>query len=178
MMTAIVSALVLAQYAPTGMMVQRAATPRPRLGDAEVLGAIGARDANLIEAATLGGGKASSNDVKTYANNVLQAHQRSLTRGADLAKELNLSRTLPADSAMARKQEQSMNDLSLLSGAAFDRAFVQYLADAYAAEIEKVSSSQLPGAQHASVKAFVSSRLPELQAHHATATRWLAANPP
>jgi predicted outer membrane protein len=144
-------------------------------GDAEVLGAINARDANLIEASTLASTKASSGEVKTLATQMLEDHRRSLTRGGDLAKELNLSRELPSDSAMARKQEQLMDQLSLMSGAAFDSTYVRFLYDSHAAEVEKLNQTYLPGAQHPSVKAFVSERLPQLRAHLATAERWLAS---
>jgi predicted outer membrane protein len=144
-------------------------------GDAEVLGAINARDANLIEASTLASTKATSGEVKTLATQMLDDHRRSLTRGGDLAKELNLSRELPPDSAMARKQEQLMDQLSVVDGAAFDNAYMQFLHDSHAAELEKLTQSYLPGSQHASVKAFVNERLPQLRAHLATAERWLAS---
>ena len=178
MLTALMGALVLAQFAPTGSMVTaRAQTPaRARLGDPEVLGAIGARDANLIEAAKLATTKAGSAEVKSFAAEVLASHERSLTRGGVLAKELNLSRTLPADSAMARLQTTKMDELSLLSGAEFDRVFVQYVYDAHDAEVSKVIGPLQAQAQHASVRTFVSDRLPELRAHHATAQTWLAAH--
>lgn len=176
MLTALLGALVIAQYAPTGTMVTVRAPARPRLGDAEVLGAVGARDANLIEAAKLASTKASGDDVKRFAADVLASHERSLTRGAELAKALDISRVLPADSAMARMQTTKMDELSLLSGAAFDRVFVQYVFDAHDAEISKVIGPLQSQARHATVKAFLDERLPELRSHHTTASTWLAAN--
>lgn len=180
MLTALMGVLVIAQYAPTGSMVQPTARSgtRARLGDPEVLGAIGARDANLIEAAKLATTKASGADVKTFAGAVLDLHEQSLTRGADLAKALNVSRTLPADSAMARMQETKMDEMALLSGAAFDRVFVQYVYDAYDAEIGKTLGPLQAQAQHATVKAFLTERLPALRTHYATASAWLAAHRP
>jgi predicted outer membrane protein len=178
MLTALVGALVLGQFMP-GHSVYR---PRPVVqaqvaGDAEVLGAINARDANLIEACTLAGQKAGSREVKSFAAEVLQAHQRFLTRGAELAKALQLSRELPPDSTMARMQEQKMDEMSLLNGAAFDRSFMDYIVKAYDAELSKVIREQVPGAQDAAVKTFAAERLPFLRSHHATATAWLAGNP-
>lgn len=156
------------------------ATPErtpPPVGDAEILGSINARDANLIETSTLATEKASGGDVKTLAAEVLKSHQESLTRGGELAKALELSRELPPDSAMARQQREAMDQLSLQSGAAFDRTYVQYVHDFHEAELRKITGSQAPAAQHPQVKAFVTNRIPSLQAHLATAAAWLAANP-
>lgn len=179
MLTALIGTLVLGQFVPGGALIRPRPVVRPQVaGDAEVLGAIGARDANLIEASTLAGTKAGSGEVKTFATAVLEAHRQSLTRGADLAKELQLSRELPPDSVMARTQEQKMDEMSLLSGSAFDRVFMQYISDAYQAELGKVTREQVPGAEHPRVKAFVGERLPILRAHQSTAAAWLAANPP
>ena len=179
-MTALIGVLVMGQFVPTGSLIRNravASTPSAAVfGDAEVLGAINARDANLIEASTLANTKASSAEVKAFAGTILADHQRSLTRGGELAKELNLSRELPPDSAMARKQEELMDQLSIATGAAFDRAYVQYILDAHVAELDKLTKTYLPGAQHASVKAYVNERLPQVRAHLATAERWLAAN--
>lgn len=178
MLTALVGALVLGQFVPAGAMVRaRPVAPRQQVfSDAEVLGSINARDANLIEASTLANTKASNGEVKSFAGTILADHQRSLTRGGELAKELNLSRELPPDSAMARKQEQLMDQLSIATGAAFDLAYMQYILDAHVAELDKLNKTYLPGAQHASVKAYVNERLPQVRAHLATAERWLAAN--
>ncbi|MES1259161.1 MAG: DUF4142 domain-containing protein, partial [Gemmatimonadota bacterium] len=53
----------------------------PRGGDASVLGAVGAEDANEIEAAKLAITKASGSDVKAFATLLLHDHQQSLTSG-------------------------------------------------------------------------------------------------
>jgi putative membrane protein len=174
MLTALLGTLVLGQMVPGSSMIR----PRPvrQVSDAEILGAINARDANLIEVSTLASTKASSGEVKAFAADVLQDHQRSLTRGGELAKELGLSRELPADSAMARMQVEVMDRLSLLSGAAFDQAYVKYVLDAHDAEIIKVTRQHAPAAQDASIKAYVAERLPALRVHQTTATTWLGAH--
>lgn len=179
MLTALIGAVIVAQFVPGSSLIPR----RPVIvaqvaGDAEVLGAIGARDANLIEASTLASTKASSAEVKSFAAEVLQSHRRSLTRGAELAKQFNLSRELPPDSVMARTQSQKMDEMSLLSGAAFDRVYMQYIMDTHEAELVKASQEHVPGSDHPEVKAFATERLPSLRAHQTTASTWLAANRP
>src|SRR5512141_3196253 len=99
-------------------------TPAPavvqRSADGAVLGAIGARDANLIEAAKLATTKATGPNAKAFAATVLKAHQASLDAGTRLAKQLGVARLLPADSVMARQQVAAMTKLNVLSGVAFD----------------------------------------------------------
>ena len=149
----------------------------PRTNDGSVLGAIGARDANMIEVAKLATTKASNGEAKSLAALVLKDHQLSLTAGANLAKELHITRLLPADSAMARAQVDEMAALNALSGAAFDRAFVQFIVDDHKAAIVKVTGVEPALATRASVKAFVRRRLPTLQAHQLAAEKWLAKYP-
>ncbi len=175
MLASLIGAVTLAQLVPTGALPNtRPATAVHAVSDAEILGAINARDANLIEACTMARDKASSTEVRALAAQLLESHQESLTRGGELAKELQLSRELPADSAMARTQLESMDQLALLSGAAFDRTFVEYVRDAHEAEVAKVTRVAVPSARHPTIKAFVGGRLSALRAHLAMATTWLA----
>jgi predicted outer membrane protein len=179
MLTALLGSLVLGQMYPAGTMARpaRQAPVQAEVDDAAILGAIGARDANIIEAVAMAEKQAGSGEVRGFATELRRSHGESLTRGGELAKQLNLHRELPADSAMARLQREKMDELALLNGAAFDRVFVQYVLDAHNAELEKMTRTNLPQAQHPLVQAFVRDRLPSLNAHKATASAWLAANP-
>jgi len=172
-------AMLLAAQAPViGPPVP--AGPHPaavvRTGDGSVLGAIGARDANMIEVAKLATTKASGS-ANALAATVLKDHQLSLTAGASLAKRLRIIRLLPADSAMARAQVDEMAALNALDGPAFDKAFVQFIADDHKAAIVKVSGPELAQATNAQVKAFVRQRLPTLKAHQLAAEDWLTKHP-
>lgn len=183
MLATMIGAVVLAQFVPSTSFARRPAVvaqaPAPvPANDAVILGSINARDANLIEASTFATEKASAAEVKSFAAEILQAHERSLTRGSELAKSLNLSRELPPDSIMARSHEALMDRLSLLSGAAFDRAYMQYVLETHEAEIGKVTAAYLPGASHPTVKAMVSERMPILRTHRETASAWLAQHRP
>jgi putative membrane protein len=149
----------------------------PRTGDATVLGAVGATDANDIEIAKLATTKASGADVKSYAATVLHDHQLSLTTGTNLAKRLQITRLLPADSAMARAQVAEMVQLNTLTGAAFDKAFVQFMVDDHKAAIVKVNGTLMPLATSADVKAFLRQSLPVLTKHERQGEAWLTAHP-
>lgn len=148
----------------------------PRAGDATVLGTIGAEDANEIEVAKLVATKASNGDLKTFATLLLHDHQQSLTTGTDLAKRFRITRLLPADSAIARAHAKEMAELNVLTGAAFDKAFVQQEIDGHNAIVAK-DSALLAQATRPQVKAFVRSLIPVHATHQDIAVKWLAAHP-
>jgi putative membrane protein len=178
----LVELLVLLQVAqnPTTGPVLSARPHDPvvvRTGDGTVLGAIGAVDANEIEAAKLATTKASNGEVKAYAAVLLRDHQHSLTTGTNLAKQLHITRLLPADSAMARGHVQEMAALNAATGAAFDKAFVQFTVDDHKAAIAKANTTLLPQATRPQVKTYVRQLLPTMTTHQQTGEKWLAAHP-
>jgi putative membrane protein len=149
----------------------------PRTDDGTVLGAIGARDANMIEVATLATTKATEGSAKSYAASVLKTHQLSLTAGTKLARQLGVARLLPADSAMARGQVDAMARLNTLSGTAFDRAFVQFIVDDHKAAIVLLNGTLLARAKQPQVRAFVRQRVPILRSHLVMGEKWLKDHP-
>jgi predicted outer membrane protein len=155
--------------------------PKPavviRTGDGTVLGAIGARDANVIEVAKLATTKASGASAKSLAAAVLKAHELSLTAGTKLAKQLGLTRVLPADSVMARAQVTTMAELNVLSGTAFDQAFVQFIVTDHKAAITLLNGTLLAQAKNPQVRTFVRQRVPILKSHQVTGEKWLVDHP-
>lgn len=155
--------------------------PRPaavqRTGDATVLGAIGAADANVIEVSTLASAKASAGAVKALATTLRKDHERSLTAGTAIAKQYRITRLLPNDSAMARRQVRVMLELNTLSGAPFDRAFVEWVVTNHRALLTMDEQLLRSERTRASVKRFLRDQLPTLRRHLATAEAWLVANP-
>jgi putative membrane protein len=138
-----------------------------RIGDAEILGTLGTADANEVEAAKLASTKAHSQEVRDYANMLLRDHQQSLNLGLQLAKDLGIAPILPSDSAMARAHKQEMDQLNLISAAAFDKAFLQYMVADHKMVINKVNTVLLPGASHPELKAFIRKLQPTLAMHEA-----------
>jgi putative membrane protein len=155
---------------PHAPVVQRSA-------DATVLGAIGAVDANELEEAKLAATKATASEVRDLAALLVKDHEHSLHRGARLAKQYKIERLLPADSAMARAHVAEMAQLNTLSGAAFDKAFVEYTLADHKSVIAKINTTLLAMAQLPQVKAFVRGLLPQLTAHQQAEEKWLAEHP-
>lgn len=179
MLMGILGLLLVAQVPTIGP--KAGPTPAPvvveRSDDGTVLGAIGARDANMIEVAKLATTKASGASARSFAASLLKAHQLSLTAGTRLAKQMGVTRLLPADSLMAREQVDAMAKLNLLSDLAFDRAFVTFVIDDHKTAIPLLSGTLLAQAKRRQVKTFVRQRVPLLKAHQAMGEAWLVEHP-
>jgi predicted outer membrane protein len=179
MLVVLLAAVMVAQNPVAGESL----SPRPhapavkRSADATVLGAIGAVDANELEAAKLAATKASASEVRDLATMLVKDHERSLDEGARLAKRFKIERLLPADSAMARAHVEEMAQLNTLTAAAFDLAFVEYTLADHKAVITKINTTLLATAQRPQVKAFVQSLLAQLTTHQKAEEKWLAEHP-
>ena len=141
---------------------------------ASILGAVGAADADDIEAAKLAAAKGSAAATRTFASSLVKAHQTSLQKNTELSKRLRLKRLLPADSASVRLHKAEMDLLNLSTGAAFDSAFVKAVIASHEVLIKKINTELLPVAQSASVKAFLRQELPVLGVHLTRARELLA----
>ena len=179
MLVVILAAVMVAQNPVAGESL----SPRPHApavkysADATVLGAIGAVDANELEAAKLAATKASASAVRELAAMLVRDHERTLGEGARLAKQFKIERLLPADSSMARAHVEEMEQLNTLTGAAFDLAFVKYTLADHKAVIAKINTTLLATAKRPQVKAFVQAVLPQLTAHRQAQEKWLAEHP-
>ena len=148
-----------------------------RTGDATVLGLIGAVDANELEEAKLAATKASTGEVRALATAMVKDHQLSLQTGARLAKRYSIARLLPADSAMAREHAAEMLQLNTLTGAAFDKAFIENTLADHKKLIARINGSLLTVATRQPVKAYARSLVPRLMVHQQAEEKWLAAHP-
>jgi len=165
-------------FAAQGVTLGPAPRPAPvqRSSDASVLGAIGAEDANEIEAAKLATSKASNSDVKAFATLLLHDHQQSLSSGTNLAKRFSIVRLLPSDSMLTQAHKQHMIELNVLSGTAFDKAFMQFEVDSHKAALSR-DSALMARAVRPQVKEFVRQLIPVHATHQDTGVKWLAAHP-
>ena len=87
-------------------------------------------------------------------------------QGRDLAAKLGVTPTpVGADFALRKNHEQAMAKLSGLSGAAFDKAFLEHEVAFHQAVIDAVTTTFLPAIQNAELKAFVTKVAPAFEAH-------------
>jgi putative membrane protein len=155
----------------TGTAPGAGTTPAERTGATpSTAEALSAEDSEFVQKATMGGqmevtlgelanDKASDERVKALGEKIADDHERanselrSMVRGADVAR---------ADRPMP-EHDQTRQKLESLSGAAFDRAYLQEMVSHHEKDIkefEKASNSS-----NHQVKAFAEKTLPTLRQH-------------
>lgn len=165
-----------ASIAPTPIRVPnppRAATV-VALDDATIVAIYDAANTYDIESATLGQKKATNVDVRNYAAMLIKAHQAARQQGRDLARKLRVTPTPPAVNPLAADHIAAMKKLRTLSGAAFDRAFLENEVAYHKAVIAAVKSTLLPAIQNAELKQTVIGVAPVFEQHQMAAESLLA----
>lgn len=134
-------------------------------------GSLSPTDAEFVSKAAMGGlaevqygnlalQKAQSADVKSFAQRMVTDHGAANQELQALATSKGM--TLPTD--LAGTHKAGYDHLNMLSGAEFDKAYMQHMVADHQtdiAEFEKAASS----ATDSEVKAFASKTLPTLQQH-------------
>jgi putative membrane protein len=113
-----------------------------------------------IQLGQMGVQKATNSDVKAFAQRMIDDHTQANSQLAPIASQKGV--TLPTDVSALHKHAASQ--LSKLSGAEFDRAFMDQMVTDHqkvVAEFQHVSK----GAKDSDVKSFASTKLPALQEH-------------
>jgi len=113
-----------------------------------------------VELGKLAAQKASSPDVKNFAQRMVDDHSKANDELKSIASQKNI--TLPT--AMSAKDKADYNRFSKLSGAAFDRAYMQHMLSDHRTDISEFQYEARSG-QDSDVRGFASKTLPTLQEH-------------
>ena len=141
------------------------AQSKPTLDDPTIVAIFDAANTYDIETGAVGEKKAKSHDVHEFAEMLQRDHRAVRKQGRDLAASLKVTPTPPSDFALAKGHTAAMAKLNGLSGAAFDRAFLQHEVDFHNAVIEAVTKTLLPAIQNAQLKDLVTKVAPAFVAH-------------
>ena len=154
-------AIILA-VAPT---VVASAQTAAKLDDPTIVAIFDAANTYDIEAGVLAEKKAKNHDVHEFAEMMQRDHKAVRQQGRDLAASLKVTPTPPANFALAKAHVDAMQKLRGLSGAAFDRAYMQNEVDFHNAVIDAVTTTLLPAIQNAQLKDLVTKVAPAFVAH-------------
>lgn len=136
------------------------------LDDAAIVGIFDAANGWDIATGKLAKTKATRADVKEFGGMISDAHTAVRQQGRDLAKKLGVTPTpVPKDFALLVDYNATMKKLNGLSGAAFDKAFLEDEVAYHQAVIDAVTKQFLPAIKNAELKKFVESVAPAFQAH-------------
>jgi putative membrane protein len=147
------------------------AKPPARAGDARDRQAVGALERKFTTEAAMGGiyeveagqlaaTKASSQEVKSFAQRMVTDHGKA----NEELKRIAASKNMQLPTQIDRKQRSELDRLGKLSGSEFDRAYMQHMVQDHekdVAEFRKAAKEL----QDADLKEFASSSLPTLEGH-------------
>jgi putative membrane protein len=122
-----------------------------------------------IELSNLAARKASSPQVKQIAGKLAAHHAKNRAEVRALAQQLNVSLTPAQGGSISAADSVALpQDLQTLSGAEFDKAWVQYQINAHNANIERIQNGILPSVQEPQIKSYLQKTLTAMQGHLAS----------
>ena len=138
--------------------------------DAKMMREIAQADLAEVQAGKLGASKASSAEVKKFAQHMVDDHGKHLSEARAMAKTKGLQ--LP--SAPAKKHQQAMKKLESASGAQFDKVFMQQMVKDHEDALKLVQNTA-KNAKDPQLKADAEKTAPVIEKHLEEAKRIAAS---
>ena len=135
------------------------------LDDATIVAIFDAANSADIETGQLAVTRGQSKEVRDFGAMLVRDHEVVRQMGRDLAAKLHVAPTPPKDDPGAKAHAEAIARLRSLSGAAFDRAFLQHEARFHQGVLDAVSTTLLPAIRNAELRALVEQVAPAFQAH-------------
>jgi putative membrane protein len=115
-----------------------------------------------IESSKLAASKSANADVKQFAQDMVTAHTKTTATVKSLATQENITAELPKE--MDRTHAKMLSDLKSLSGARFDRKYVELQVAAHKEAASTFDSYAMKG-QNAAFKKFAADTAPVIKTH-------------
>lgn len=119
-----------------------------------------------VEAGELAKSKATSPEVKAFAQTMITDHTGVNKSATELVHKLHVTPEPNATSrSLQQGGDQNLAQLQKLSGAAFDKAYVDHEVAYHQAVLDAVDKTLIPSAQNAELKALLVKVRPAFVAH-------------
>lgn len=119
-----------------------------------------------IDAGKLAESKASKEDVKEFAKRMVTDHTGVNKQATDLVTMLKvMPQDNPTSQSLKSGGEQNVATLKDLSGAAFDRAYIDHEVTYHQQVLDALDKTLIPNAQNAELKALLVKVRPAFAAH-------------
>lgn len=139
-----------------------AATP----SDAEIAATVVAANDTDIENGKLALEKSKNADVKQFANEMIAAHTQLNQQGSALLTKLGVTPAdNPTSTSIKTGGESSRATLKGLSGADFDKAYINAEVDLHQSVLDQLDNTLIPSAQNAELKSLLEQARPTISAH-------------
>jgi putative membrane protein len=126
---------------------------------------VAANDADVANA-DVAKSKTKSDQVKSFADQMITDHNALNQQGKDLASKLGVSPEETDASRQLKSNQDSMREqLKTMDGAAFDKAYIDNEVAYHQAVVDMVNNSLIPSAQNPELKSLLEQAAPAIQAH-------------
>jgi putative membrane protein len=134
--------------------------------DPQIVGVVTAANQIDIDTEMLALNKTKNDQVKQFAQQMIDDHTKLQGSVNDLGKKLNV-KPAPSDISKSLKSAAAKENkkLSGLSGKAFDKAYIDHEVDFHQQVIDAASKVLIPNAQNAELKSALEGAAPLLQGH-------------
>ncbi len=156
---------------PTDTAAMPAPPPAPEAAasgvtDPQIAGIVVGANAIDIEAGELAKEKGENAKVKEFAQRMITDHTAVNQQASDLAGRLGVTpEESPTSRQLRQGADQNMANLRGLSGAAFDRAYIDHEVEYHQAVLSAIDETLIPGAQNAELRDLLTKTRPAIQAH-------------
>jgi putative membrane protein len=134
--------------------------------DPQIAGIVVTANQIDIDAGKLAKSRSKNKEIQAFADQMITDHTAVNKQAVALANKLKVK---PADSDTSKSlKEGAMKNtanLQKLSGAAFDKAYIDHEVAYHAAVLEAIDKTLIPSAQNAELKALVEKVRPAIAAH-------------
>ena len=119
-----------------------------------------------IDAGKLAESKGSNADIKAFGKQMVTDHTGVNTEATRLVTKLKVTpEDNPTSQSLKKGGEDNVKNLKTLSGAAFDKAYIEHEVVYHQAVLDAVDKTLIPSAQNAELKSLLVSVRPAFVAH-------------
>jgi putative membrane protein len=119
-----------------------------------------------IDAGKLAKSKAHSQDVREFAQRMITDHSAVNKSATELVEKLHVTpEPSPTSESLQKGGDENLAKLKTLSGAAFDKAYIDHEVAYHEAVISALDKTLIPSAQNAELKALLVKVRPAFVAH-------------
>jgi putative membrane protein len=135
------------------------------LADAQIFAMLSASNTAEIASGKLAQERATNAQVKAFARKMVTEHTAMEKQGADLATRINVTPTMPPDSALISDANDDIRDLQGKDrGADWDEEYLDKQVDLHQKTLDLIDRA-LASAQAAELKTLLEQARPKVQAH-------------
>lgn len=138
----------------------------PALTDAQIAAIVVAANATDVKVGEQAATKATDQKVKDFAQRMVTDHNAVNKQASDLVTKLGVTpEDNPTSQSLAQVGDQTVSQLQGLSGAAYDKAYIDHEVAYHQQVIDALDQQLIPGAQNAELKALLEQSRPAFVAH-------------